>query len=343
MFNVEFYHGLMKKYVVYFGSLFNDITISREDQNGDVIQQLAVPISYGPKHKFIARLEQDPDLNRETAITVPRLSFEIAGLTYDPARKFPTMNRIVKQSGTSDSRGDSIYTPVPYNINFNLSIYAKNVEDILKIMEQILPFFTPEWTSTLDLVPSMGISVDIPVILNNVSMSDQYESSYESINRRYIVHTLSFTMKSYFYGPLQPSKGLIKRVIVNMHNTKNLKVTKLNVQSFISKFEVGNYVYQHDGKTRNASGVVEFANSTYLTLKEVYGNFSTANNILSTNSNAIAIVTSIDTAEQPDERITIRPTMFANGAPTSNLSDSVDIDSISATDNYGININITDL
>lgn len=334
----------MRKYVIYFGTLFNDITITRTDSSNNTIQELSVPISYGPKQKFIARLDENPDLDRPTAVQLPRLSFEITNVSYDNSRKLPTMNRITKQDSSYTNRLLSTYNPVPYNIDFALSVYSKNADDGLKIIEQILPFFTPEWTSTLNILPELGLSLDVPVVLHRVNMADTYEGVLEDISkRRYIITTLNFTMKGFFFGPTTSATGIIKTAIVDMFNTKATQTANLSIQSYITNFNPGDFVYQYNGIRQTASGIVKSANSTYLVINNIRGTFNTANNLLTTNSNAIGTVLTVATSDQADQRITVRPALLANGSPTSNVSVSVPLDEIESTDNYGISIAITDL
>lgn len=342
MINSYFYHGLLRKYVIYFGNLFNDITIQRTDENDDIVQDFTVPIAYGPKQKFIARLEQDPIPNkREVAIILPRLSFEITGFQYDPTRKLPTLNRIIKQDTAYNNRLASVYAPVPYNITFQLSIYAKNAEDGMKILEQIIPYFTPEWTSSINILPDLGLTLDIPVVLSGTTMSDQYQGSLSDMARRYIIHTLTFTMKGYFFGPVG-STGVIKRAIVNMFNTTLTRTADLSVTSYITDFTKNESVYQFDGVKRIAAGTVVQANSSYVRVGNVLGNFTTAYNLLSESSQAVATVTAVTSTDNPSEVIVVRPTLTSANTPTANVSESIDLDLIKSTDNYGINIAITE-
>jgi len=341
MLNSYFYHGLLRKYVVYFGNLFNDITIQRTDANDETVQDFTIPIAYGPKQKFIARIEQDLVPNkREVAIVLPRLSFEITGFQYDATRKLPTLNKIVTQ-GSYNSRLLSVYAPVPYNITFQLVAYVKNAEDGMKILEQILPYFTPEWTSTINVLPELDLSLDVPVVLTNTTMSDQYQGSLSDMDRRYIMHTLTFNMKGYFFGPTG-STGVIKRSIINMYNNSLTRVVDLDVNSYIAEFEKGNGVYQFDGVRRVASGTVVTANSTFVRVGSVSGRFTTAFNLLSENTKAVATITSVTSANTPSEVITIRPTLTSANTPTANVSQSINVDLIKSTDNYGINIIITE-
>jgi len=336
-----YYHALIRKYVTYFGTLFNDISIERTDSSNNIIQDFVVPIAYGPKQKFIARLEQDPTLNKSVAMTLPRMSFEIVDFDYDPSRKLISTGKISKQSTNYTGKLETIYNPVPVNIKFNLSIYTKNAEDGFKIFEQILPYFTPEWTSTLSLVPSMDLKVDIPVVLNDINMVDKYEGSFENLDRRYIIHTLSFIMKAYLFGPTGRS-DVIRRSIANLYNNSNTRTANLSITSFITNFKPGDFVYQSNGRTQTASGIVKQANSTFLYIANVNGTFNTANNVLCGNSNAVGEVSAVSSADTPNEVITVRPALTANGTPTSNVSQSIDLDLIKSTDDFGINISISE-
>ena len=207
-----FSHGLIRKYVIVFGSMFNDLTIQR--YNGATrVQTLAVPIAYGPKQKFLVRLETDPNLDREIAISLPRLGFELTGISYDPIRK---LNSTQKNSYVFSDKTllKTQYTPVPYNIDFTLSIMVKNADDGTQILEQILPYFKPEWNIAVNLVPEMNISMDIPTVLNSVSLQDAYDADFMS--RRVLMWDLSFTMKGYLYGPISNS-GVITRTQVDLY------------------------------------------------------------------------------------------------------------------------------
>lgn len=199
----DFYFGMFRKYVAVFGTIFNDIYIERSSP-GTAPQQMKVPISYGPREKTLARLEGDPGLNRPVAIVLPRMSFEIANVSYAGERKLATTYyKTVNDSKTQTANRQ--YVPVPYDIEFTLSIMAKNAEDGTKIVEQILPFFTPDFTPTVHLIPEMNVKMDIPIVLRSVSIDDLYEGNFEE--RRAITWTLSFTMKAYIFGPIRGPLG----------------------------------------------------------------------------------------------------------------------------------------
>ena len=226
MFGRTWQHDVLRKYVILFGTLFNDIYINRDNSSGEYVQNLRVPLSYGPKEKFLARLDGDPTLGNKIAITLPRISFEMLALEYDPTRKLNTLNRLTKQradAGTDDEVTYQ-YQPVPYDIIFQMSCMAKNAEDGTRIIEQILPYFTPDFTVSLNLVDEVDEPRDVPLILTGVTVEDSYEGTFDQ--RRAIIWTLNFTMKGWLYGPSKNSK-LIKNALTTFRLTdKKEKDTK---------------------------------------------------------------------------------------------------------------------
>lgn len=217
MFGAPFYFSLIRKYVILMGTLLNNIRITRTDKNGNTINLLKVPITYAPKDKMLARVMQDPALDRNTAtLPLPMISFEMGEIKYDGTRKLNTIGKsTVKSTVTGEqSKFKYQYNPVPYNISFKVYIYAKNVEDGTKIIEQILPYFTPDWTTTCNLIPEMEIMMDIPIILTNIDYSDKYDGQYK--DRRMIIWSLDFLLKGYFYGPVKKS-AIIKFINVNFY------------------------------------------------------------------------------------------------------------------------------
>ena len=208
MFGDQYYNGVIRKYVIAFGSLFNDIVIQRRNTAGQRIQSIQVPIAYGPKEKFLVRLRQDPNLSQQVALTLPRMGFEITALTYNGARKLSSSLRNVSINSADNNKVKSQYVPVPYDITFALSIMCKNADDGAQILEQIVPYFRPEFTLNIRLIPELNIVVDTPVVLQDISIEDTYEGNFEE--RRALVHTLNFSMKGYLYGPSSKT-GVIKR------------------------------------------------------------------------------------------------------------------------------------
>lgn len=212
MLNNHFYHGTIKKYVTVFGTLFNNVFIDRVDGSNNVIQTLKVPLAYGPKDKALARLAANPNLDKSTAIELPRMAFELTTMTYDGARKLQTVVKNAHASNTNPSQVNYQYVPVPYNFTFSLYVLVKNAEDGTRILEQILPYFTPDWTPTVNLIPEMDIKMDIPIVMYNVTVDDTYEGNFDT--RRAIIWTLDFMLKGYLFGPVKKS-GIIKTADVN--------------------------------------------------------------------------------------------------------------------------------
>ena len=212
MFGTYFYHQTSRKMVVAFGSLFNTIEVRRTNSAGSVVDTIKVPLSYGPKEKFLTRISADPNLNPSIALTVPRMGFELTAMTYDGVRKLNTMGRNVV-TGTTGLKKQ--FNPVPYNWDFSLYVYVKNAEDGTQILEQILPFFTPEFTVTMNLVSSMSEKRDIPLVLNSVTSEDTYEGDFAS--RRSIIWTLSFLMKGFLYPNVADNAKVITDVTVDTH------------------------------------------------------------------------------------------------------------------------------
>jgi len=205
MLGQQFYHETMRKVVVAFGTMFNDINLVRKNSSGDVIQTMKVPLAYGPKQKWLARLREDPNLTKKVAVTLPRLGFEIQNISYDPSRKLNSIQKFKKVNSSTDGKTMSQqYLPVPYNMDFELYAMAKNSDDALQIVEQIVPFFQPDYTVTLNDNSEMGTTRDVPIVLTNISYEDSYES--DMITRRSIIYTLSFTAKFYLYGPVTDQK-----------------------------------------------------------------------------------------------------------------------------------------
>jgi len=204
MFGHIFDYDLIRKYVVLFGTLFNDVYINRKDSSGQPIQTLKIPITYAPKEKMLARINSDPNLNRPVAITLPRMAFEMTGMYYASSRKLNTVQRNVKVNTAAPNELKRQYVPVPYDFMFNLYVMVKNAEDGTQILEQILPFFTPDWTSTVNIMPDMGVAMDIPLVLQTVNVEDTYEGQFDT--RRSLTWTLGFVMKGYVYGPIKQSK-----------------------------------------------------------------------------------------------------------------------------------------
>ena len=200
MLNNHFYHSTIKRAVSVFGTLFNNITIKRTD--GKVIP---VPLAYGPRSRWIARLQSTLDPTAKAiAITLPRMGFELTSIEYDGTRKLTKKTRFRAADSTNPQKMNYQYSPAPYNLGFQLSVLVKNTDDGLQIIEQILPYFTPDYTVTINTVPSMSDKRDVPIILDSVAQEDTYDGDFET--RQTLTYTLDFTMKNYIYGPVTDSE-----------------------------------------------------------------------------------------------------------------------------------------
>lgn len=210
MFGRTWNHDSIRKYIIVFGTVFNDIYINRLSSTGEVLQTLKIPLTYGPKDKVLARLDQNPEMLNQVGIVLPRISFEMTSMEYDPTRKLNTLNKLTKQSTTAgtDDEVKYQYQPVPYDMQFEMNILVKNAEDGTRIVEQIVPYFTPDFTVSVNVVPEVDGPRDIPIVLNSITSQDQYEGAFTE--RRVLTWTLNFTLKGYLYGPTKKSK-LIKK------------------------------------------------------------------------------------------------------------------------------------
>ena len=230
-----FYNESLRKAIIAFGSLFNDIYITRKNSAGTDVQSLKVPLAYGPKQKFMVRLDADPNLDQKIAITLPRIGFEIAGFDYDPSRK---LNRIIKRKKVSNTEDKKLkqmstqHSPVPYNLNFEMFVMTKNSDDGIQIVEQILPFFQPEYTVTIKEVPEMDVIRDVPIVLNSIGYEDTYTGSFTE--RRAIIYTFNFVAKAYVYGPVTTAKPITKTeatVYADLQDKAPPRVAKVTQQA----------------------------------------------------------------------------------------------------------------
>lgn len=215
MLGSHFYNEAIRKTVVGFGTLFNNIEVQRKNpSNGDLIDVQKVPLGYGPKDKFVTRIEQNPDPNPGAPyenVRVPRMYFEMTNIGYDSGRK---TSPIQKYKNVINDDGTEVrvqYVPIPYNIDFELGILVKSQDDGLQVVEQILPFFQPNFNITINFIPEMDEKKDVAIVLNNIEYADDWDESFNS--RRTIIWTLSFTAKSYIYGPFNQADIIRKAII----------------------------------------------------------------------------------------------------------------------------------
>ena len=223
MLGTYFYHEIIRKTIISFGTLFNNVSIRHTKSDGSILDETKVGLSYGPMQKFLTKIQEQEQLSKSIAITLPRMSFEMTSIQYDPTRK----TGVTQTFKVNDTSGNAkkVFMPVPYNIGFELNIFSKLNDDALQIIEQILPFFQPSFNLTVDLVSSIGEKRDIPIILDSIDFQDDYEGSFQT--RRALIYTLRFTAKTYLFGPIAESTdGLIRKVQVDMYADTNTQTAK---------------------------------------------------------------------------------------------------------------------
>ena len=235
-----FYNEILRRTVISFGTLFNNISIKHTNSSDQVVSVIKVPLAYGPTQKFLARLNQSPDLNKPTSLTLPRMSFEFTGLTYDPSRKVTTTQTFTVKDPNDGDETKKAYMPVPYNMQFELSIMTKLNDDALQIVEQILPYFQPSYNLTVELVESIKEKRDIPIVLENITMQDDYEGDFST--RRVLLYTLRFTAKTYLFGPVSSAtKDIIKTAKVSYITGTDLTNTTREVVFTATPRAIKNY------------------------------------------------------------------------------------------------------
>ena len=267
------YNRIIRKMVVGFGNLFKDITLVRYNPDLSEAQRTLVPIVYAAKEMYVKRLEDDPGLDKKVQNTLPRMSFEMKGLSYDASRK---QNTNIKTFAKTDTGVVSQYNPVPYNFDFDLYLYVRNIEDGTQIIEHIMPFFTPDYTLKLNLIPEMGIVKEIPIILNNATSDIEYEGIGRDAETRMIIWTLNFTVKGYIFGAISQT-GLITHSITNVLSnitSSDTVVFNMNPSPGIGTYQVDEIVYQgYSVNTASATGKVVVWNNNNLQLTNINGNF----------------------------------------------------------------------
>jgi hypothetical protein len=297
-----FYNRIIRKMVVGFGNLFNEITMVRYNPDNTESERFLVPITYAPKEHYVLRLEEDYNLDKKVQMTLPRLSFEMMGLTYDPSRKQNTNIRNYAQTATG-VKGQ--YTPVPYNFDFNLYLYIRNIEDGTQVIEHILPYFTPDYTIKLNLIPEMGIVKEVPVILNSATHDTQYEGNRES-DPRLIIWTLNFTVKGFVYGPVTDTnviKNSITNILEQITSEDEVRFS-MNPTTGTGDYKIGELVYQGFSSTNStASAKVTGWSNNKLSLVNIDGNFISSQPIYGYTTNANYRFTSYNV--EPSQRVTI--------------------------------------
>jgi len=313
--NAHFYNRTIRKIVVAFGSMFNDILLTRYSKDGLTAYEITkVPLSYGAKEKYLVRLQSDPTLTKSIATTVPRMSFDLVGMSYDTTRKQQTT---LQNFGFSSGSFRSQYVPIPYNFDFNLSIYVRNTEDGTQILEQILPFFTPDFTVTIDFIKEMDQKYDMPVILNSVSPEVDYEGDF--MNTRLIIWNLTFTAKGYIWPPVSANNS--SKYITSANANIYTDSTNLDAQKVYVNMATGFGVYTtgEDIKVeaKGVTGKVLYFSNTAdgtLVLTNLNKKVQANDKVTGVYSNSTFTVTRIDTSPTKAVAIVVTPSPpTANG------------------------------
>jgi len=260
MLGQTYYHETIRKYVAVFGTLFNDINIQRKNSSGVVTEQIKVPIAYEAKDKMLLRVRRGSKADESVGISLPRMGFDLNAIVYDPTRKLNTLGQTyAANTATTSSTLLKQYNPVPYNFDFTLSAMVDNSEDGAQIFEQIVPFFTPEFTVSVNLVPSMNIKPDITIIMNDVSIEDSYEG--ELVIRREIIWTLNFMLKGYIYPDVK-SGSVTKSVIVNLRLPAEAGISEYIVLEDSTDFSRNYILLDADAGSPDATGIMKVLNES---------------------------------------------------------------------------------
>lgn len=320
-----FYNRIIRKYVIGFGNLFDNITLVRYNADNSEAERFLVPIAYAAKEHYVMRLEEDINADKKVQMTLPRLSFEMTGLSYDVSRK---QNTNIKSFAQTNNGVVAQYNPVPYNFDFSLYLYVRNIEDGTQVIEHILPYFTPDYTIKLNMIPEMGIIREVPIILENVTQDITYEGNRES-DPRMIIWTLNFTVKGFIFGPTSQT-NVIKSSItsfVNMINGDDVVKFTIDPTSGLGDYQIGEVVYQgYSVQNSNATAKVVSWNNNILTLTNIDGNFVSSQPIYGLKTTTNYKFTNYNFVP----------------SPTVVITDSIDPPTANAAGIYKINTTITE-
>ena len=287
-----FYHEILRRTIIGFGTLFNNIQVQHVNDNKEVVSVLEVPLAYGPIQKFLARVEQQPNLNAPVQTTLPRMSFEITGLTYDTSRKLTTTQSFVSKSVTDSSDIRRTYLPAPYNLAIDLNIMTKLNDDMLQILEQILPYFQPSYTLTINYLDKIGEKRDIPIVLENIIMEDTYEGDYTT--RRALIYTLKFIAKIYLFGPVSSGadKDIIRKVSLGFVAGDTRSTTKdltYSITPLAAKNYTGAPVTTLNKDIGATDTTIEVADATNIPVKSYFTLNDETLYVLSKNGNSLVV------------------------------------------------------
>lgn len=300
------YNRIIRKLVTGFGNLFDNITLVRYNPDLSEAQRMLVPIVYATKEMYVRRLEDDPNLDKKVSTTLPKMSFEMTGLTYDASRK---QNTNIKNFSKTNNGVVAQYNPVPYNFDFNLYLYVRNIEDGTQIIEHIIPFFAPDYTIKLNLIPEMGIIKEVPVILNSATHEIDYEGAGRTVETRMVVWTLNFTVKGFIFGKISEA-GLIRNSITNILNNIDSQDTVVFSMTTpgVGSYQEGETVYQgYSANQATATGKVVFWSNNNLHLTNINGNFVSDKPIVGLVSNSNYVFNSYQVLPLELAKIDIKP------------------------------------
>ena len=265
MLGTTYYHQTIRKYVAVFGTLFNDINVVRRDASDVIKEQIKVPIAYSPRDRWILRLRRARGISgtdEAVAMSLPRMGFDLTGITYDGTRKLNTMGQVYSaNTAAGNSSLMKQYNPVPYNFDFSLYSMVSNAEDGAQIFEQIVPFFTPEFTVTVNLIPSMNIAPDVTMVLGGVQIEDNYQGDFQTT--REIIWTLNFTMKGYIYPDVKTG-SVVKTVIVNLRMPGDSEVPEPEyiITEDSTTFSTNYLILDADAGSPDATGTMRILNES---------------------------------------------------------------------------------
>lgn len=324
----HFYHRIIRKIVVGFGTMFNDIKLYRYTKDGQTeIERVTVPLSYMSKEKFYARITQDPELNRSVQVQLPRMSFDMTAINYDPLRKITNFNQQFKPG--KDGETITSITSTPYNFSFDLNIYVRNAEDGTQIIEQILPYFAPDHTISMNLTGIPNDKIDVPIVLEGLSYD--LEAVGSSDTTRVLTWTLTFTVQAWLYGFIDDAVKIIRKSTANTFDSPVLRSEDMlvNLTSGFGQYKVGELVYIGTNlSAANASGFVaswnNVANQIYVT--DITGTLATNNKLVGAVSNASYTIQTFITPDTQLVNLTVTPSPNTANANTAfGFDESVEI------------------
>ena len=314
--NAFFSHRTIRKVVVAFGTMFNDLIVTRTTQSGTQKEHFKVPLSYGAKEKYLTRITSDPTLTKSIAALIPRISFNLDGLSYDPTRK--QMSTLQNFSANTSTSLKTQYAPIPYNYEFSLSVYVRNTEDGTQILEQILPFFTPDFTVTVDFIPGMDQKYDLPVILNSVTSTVDYEG--DMLSTRLVMWDLSFTVKGFIWPPIK-SGEIIRQANTNIFvqpQSLDGQVVYVDFANGTSQYLLSETIRVEDRDVKGT--VLYFSNSNTGTL--IVGGLNkyleVGDKVVGDISNASFVISTLETTPLQQTKIVTTPNP-SNADPDDNF------------------------